>query len=342
MKVLITGASGFVGRYLIKELLLHGDTVLATSPKKDSLNKQAIIDWIHKEQLIESSYEKNRYESILSEHLTIAPLDIESASECIDLLSRFKPEIIYHLAAISSVPEAEDDFKKAVNVNVVGTHTLFKVCHLLRTNIKVIFISSGEVYGRIREQDLPINETVATRPANNYSLTKLMAEACCNRYTQYDSVQSVILRAFNHIGPGQDERFVASSFAKQLAKIALKKCEPVISVGNLDSCRDFSDVRDIVRAYRLAGERGAGIYNLGSGIPLKIKDLLLLLIEIAGIQVTVSEDPKRKRPAEVPSIYCSYAKALSELGWKPQFSIRKSLEDVFRYWYEKERSSTER
>ena len=159
-----------------------------------------------------------------------------------------------------------------------------------------------------------------------------MSEIIGGRYVQGGYVRSVIMRPFNHIGPGQNDRFVASSFAKQLAAISKGKAAPVIKVGNLDAKRDFSDVRDIVRAYRLGALRGDGIYNLGAGKSVRVHDVLDLLIEVSGAKVTIENDPARMRPAEVPEFYGIYAKAKRDFGWEPTIPLRDSLRDLYRYW----------
>ena len=320
MRAIVTGASGFVGKHLIQELLNNKDEVLALHSKKIYNHK--------------SLTEKNN--NLSNELVKYIPVDITDLGDIIDILARFKPDIIYHLAAISFVPEAEENFKSALDVNVLGTHAIFKACNLLEKGIKVVLVSSGEVYGRINSSNLPISENCACNPANNYSLSKLMAEQVAHRFTQYNKVASVIMRSFNHIGSGQNERFVTSSFAKQLAKIALKKIEPILYVGNLSTKRDFSDVRDIVKAYRLGSVKGEGIYNLGSGHSVSILEILNQLIEISSIQVKVVEDPTKQRPSEIPDIYCTYNKAEKELGWKPLFTIKESLEEVYKYWYDME------
>lgn len=307
MRALITGAGGFVGHYLIDHLLSSGDEVIAT----------VLID-----TLITPRAEK----------VKLDVLDLES---CRKVLSHYRPDVIYHLAGIAFVPEAEENFQKALNVNVLGASNIFRTAHLLGMKSRILYISSAEVYGKIRPTDLPVTENVKVAPANNYSLSKTMGELVCERYGRQGIVTPVIMRPFNHIGPGQDERFVASSFAKQLAEIAKGKQEPVIYVGNLDARRDFSDVRDIVRAYRLAGISGSGVYNLSSGRSISIRSLLDLLIAASGLKVEIRQEGSRMRPAEVPEIYGSYAKAKSEFGWEPKIELRETLELLYKDWLER-------
>lgn len=237
------------------------------------------------------------------------------------------------------VPEAENNFLQALHVNVVGTSNIYRIAHIIGLGCTVLYVSSAEVYGKIDPKNLPITEGVPLNPANNYSLSKSMAEMVTWRYAQLGNLKSVVVRPFNHIGPGQSSQFVVSSFAEQLAQIAHKKRPAVIQVGNLEARRDFSDVRDIVRAYRLAVVQGQGIYNLGSGRAIAIKSILDRLIQISGLTVEISQDAARMRAAEVPEIYGSYAKAKKELGWEPQINFDQTLESVYRYWFDLHRAS---
>lgn len=304
MRALVTGACGFVGEYLIEHLCECGDEVIAGV--FSDTKKRAGVETVK--------------------------LDVTNLDSCAQVLGQYKPEVIYHLAGIAFVPEAEDNFNKALLVNVGGTNNIIRTCHLMQSKATVLLVSSAEVYGRISPSDLPITEKVTPRPANNYSLSKLMAEQVPGRYDQFGHVRAVIMRPFNHIGPGQKESFVASSFAKQLAEIAKGGVPARIKVGNLEARRDFSDVRDIVRAYRLAALRGSGIYNLGSGRAISIQSILNTLIEIAELKVEIEYDPARMRPAEVAEVYGDISKAKRELGWEPRLDISVTLRQIYQYW----------
>lgn len=306
MRVIVTGGSGFVGRHLVKHLAESGDEVLCAdlSPK-----------------LAEGDP--------LSSYCQYVRLDIADYDACSKVISRFKPDVIYHLAGIAFVPEAENDFNSALIVNVGGSNNLARSCHLLHLGTTIVYISSAEVYGKISPDSLPLDENTAINPANNYSLSKAMGEMVMKRYAQFGYVRSLIMRPFNHIGPGQNDRFVVPSFAKQLAQIKTGKAEPVIRVGNLEAQRDFCDVRDVVRAYRLAAQKGSGIYNLCSGNAVSIKSMLDMLIEISGLKVTIEQDASRMRPSDMPIFYGSYQKAQAELDWQPQHSLQQSLEEVY-------------
>ncbi|RME58842.1 MAG: NAD-dependent epimerase/dehydratase family protein [Candidatus Dadabacteria bacterium] len=309
MKVLLTGASGFIGSHLLPQLLLKGHKVCALYFK----NKVNI-----------AGIESQR-------------VDITKKEDVERVLNYFAPQAVIHLAAQPFVPEAEKDFQHTLNLNVLATAN---ICDLLLKNkikAKFIYISSGEVYGKVSEDALPITEEQECKPVNNYALSKVMAEFVVKKYCLLSNNQVVIFRPFNQIGPGQSARFVTASFAKQLAEVALGKREPVIKVGNLSPKRDFMDVRDSVTAYEAALETGEGIYNLASGRSTAIKDILNLLIAISGVNVEVVEDPALFRRVDLPRVEGSYKKAERDFGWKPVVPLEQSLRDLYNYWKEQVR-----
>ena len=308
MRSLVTGAGGFVGRYLVRHLLESGDTVLGVSLAGTTQDMPCEVECF----------------------------DIDDFESCRRVISQFQPEVIYHLAGIAFVPTAEENFKQTLNVNVYGVSNIYRIVNLMDLDCKIVLVSSAEVYGKIKPHQLPITESTQVAPASNYSLSKAMAEMIANRYITYNNVSSVIVRPFNHIGPGQDCKFVVSNFARQLAQIKLKKSSPVISVGNLEAKRDFTDVRDIVHAYRLAAIKGRGVYNLASGKSISIRSILDLLITVSGLNVDVIQDPSRMREVEIPELVADITKAKKELSWSPEFEIRNTLEDIYKYWLEKE------
>lgn len=303
MRALVTGAAGFVGGHLLDHLLSEGDTVVAlvapgTKPRQP---------------------------------VDIAEVDITDYRKTLDCITSISPDVIFHLAGIAFAPSAESDFMGALSVNVGGTFNVIRSAHVINRDIPVIVVSSGEVYGRVAANEIPVKESQILRPANSYSLTKLMAEQVVTRF-EGGKLRLVVMRPFNHTGPGQNENFVCSNFAKQLAQIKTQRLNPVIKVGNLSPERDFSDVRDIVRAYRTAAIQGNGIYNLGSGTAIPVSSVLSQLIEISGLDIKVESDPDRMRPSEVPVLYADISKARKELLWTPKIQLRETLTDVYTYW----------
>lgn len=318
MKALVTGASGFVGQYLVKHLLDCGDSVVACHSAHEITGKTPFLVSHPEHQAI-----LNRVEW--------APLNISESNSVSALIRTVRPDVIYHLAGLAFVPEAEENFERAQSINVTGTYNVFRASEQFADRTTVLVVSSAEVYGRVTPGELPLSESTPLRPANNYGLTKVMAEQIALRFTYSSKIRSIIARPFNHIGAGQNERFVAPNFARQLAEIAQTKCAPVLRVGNLDSRRDFADVRDIVRGYRLAALKGSGVYNFGSGVAVSIETILRTLINIAGLNVTLERDPERMRPSEVPEVRADISKAERDLGWKPEIKIEDTLERVYQH-----------
>jgi GDP-4-dehydro-6-deoxy-D-mannose reductase len=306
MRALVLGADGFVGKHLTRHLEEAGDEVFmgVYSGGRDSSGRALRVD-------------------------------ITVPDTLKDAFRVARPEVVYHLAGISFVPEAEEDFERTLRINVAGTSNVARECHRMASGTSLVFVSSAEVYGAVAAQALPVTELSLVQPANNYSLSKRMAELVVERYGRIGTVKTSIARPFNHIGAGQNERFVTATFALQLARIALGKAPPTLRVGNLEARRDFSDVRDIVRGYRLLAQGDGGVFNLGSGRAVSIQFILDTLVAISGVQVTVEQDPARMRGPEVPEVYGSCKAIAKHCGWIPEITIQRSLEDVYRYWFDR-------
>ena len=306
MRALVTGAGGFVGRHLVTHLTAQGDEVFGGV----------------------------QLAGTFSDPLREVVVDITDSDSVAHAVRQAQPEVVYHLAGISFVPEAEEDFERTLAVNVSGTAHVAHQCAIADRNISLVYVSSAEVYGAVKAADLPIRETTDTHPANNYSLSKRMAELIVERYGRMSSLRCSIARPFNHIGPGQDKRFVSASFALQLARIAHGQAPAIMQVGNLEARRDFSDVRDIVRGYRLLSATNGGTFNLGSGRARAVQEVLDTLLSISGLNVSIEPDPSRLRGPETPELYGSYDAIHQTCGWQPEISFERSLEDVYRYWYD--------
>lgn len=306
MRALVIGAGGFVGRHLVAHLTAKGDDVYGGVQ----------VAGTH---------------SIAAREVVVDITQSESVANAVKLA---KPEVVYHLAGISFVPEADEDFERTLAVNVSGTAHVVHQCAIADRNIAFVYVSSAEVYGAVTAADLPIRETTDINPANNYSLSKRMAELIVEKYSRTSALRCSIARPFNHIGPGQDKRFVSASFALQLARIAHGQAPAVMRVGNLEARRDFSDVRDIVRGYRLLSSTNGGTFNLGSGRARAVQEVLDTLLSISGLNVAIEPDPSRLRGPETPELYGSYDAIHQTCGWQPEISFDRSLEDVYRYWYD--------
>ncbi len=310
-KALITGISGFAGSYLSENLVDNGYRVSGSFLTEDSLknlpNKDKLS--LHKVNLLE--------ESLVDR-----------------LIKETKPDYVFHLAALTSPGISFDNPKDTFINNISAQINLLESIrknNLLDT--KILIVSSAEVYGLVSEEDLPIDEDTRFNPANPYAVSKLAQDFLGLQYFLSYKLNIVRVRPFNHIGPGQSPDFVVSSFAKRIAEIERGK-EEVMRIGNLTSKRDFTDVKDMVEAYRLALEKGkAGdVYNLGSGRSWEISEILKKLIGLSKSEIKTIEDPTLLRPSDNPELVCDYSKFEKLTGWQPQIPIEKTLVDTLNYW----------
>lgn len=245
-----------------------------------------------------------------------------------------QPDLVLHLAAQSFVPSSISDPRATYNVNFLGTLNLLEALEARGFSGRMLYISSGDVYGLVAPDALPIVETHAVRPRNPYAVSKAAAELLCYQWTQSHAFDIVLARPFNHVGPGQAEWFVVSDFARQVVEVKLGLREPVIRVGDIEVTRDFTDVRDVAQAYLLLLERGikGEVYNICSGKEQSIREILERLIVIAGIRCRIERDEARFRPNEQKRIYGSYARLNEQMGWQPAIGIDKSLQDALSDW----------
>lgn len=302
MRALVTGATGFVGRHLLEALREAGYETLACGGPHDT------------------------------DALPIDLVDLSTLRAALDL---GKPDVVFHLAAATFVPDAIASPMETYVINVRGTANVAQaVREYVRdagVPVRLLFTSSAEVYGLAPPENFPLRETCALNPANPYAASKAAAEMVLLGEMHAFGLDVVIARAFNHIGPGQSDRFVVASFAAQLAKIAAGD-SPQLFVGNLDARRDFLDVRDVVRAYvALARDGKAGeIYNVCSGTARPIRDVLRELIISAHLPVEVRDDPARLRPSDVPLFVGDSSKLRAETGWEPRIAFTASIRDIYR------------
>ncbi len=300
MRALVTGATGFVGHYLTAALGAQGDDVFACSGPHDT---------------------------------EAFPLDLSDVATIRAALDLARPDVVFHLAAQTFVPDSLESPQTTYETNVVGTANVARAIRDYSESERMprlLFTSSAEVYGKQPETAFPLKEATVPAPANPYAASKAAAELLLLGEAASFGLDVVIARAFNHIGPGQSDRFVVSNFAKQLAAIA-HGADPVLYVGNLDAKRDFLDVRDVVRAYvalAVAGLAGE-IYNVCSGVAYPIRDALRELIIAAHVPVEVREDPARMRPSDTPLFVGDNTKLRAATGWEPQMSFRTTIREIY-------------
>lgn len=310
-KALIIGAAGFVGGYLAAELRDgHGMEVHATKLPQEQLELEKV---------------------------KIHDLNILNKNEIIALLYEVRPDFIFHLAAQSSVSVAWKNPGLTIDINVKGSVHLMDAVRELFYKPRVLMIGSGEEYGHIREGETPIKEDNYLRPGNIYAATKACQNMIASIYTQAYDMNIMMVRAFNHIGPKQTPIFVISDFCKQVAEIEAGKKAPVMYVGNLAAKRDFTDVRDVVRAYALLVQKGVPgeTYNVGSGHAHEIREILDLIISMSDREIAVETDPNKIRPVDVPIIEADITKLNEATGWKPRIPLEQTIRETLDYWRER-------
>jgi len=264
-------------------------------------------------------------------------IDILDKAAYVKLFRAKMPETVIHLAAMSYVPESFENPEKTYTVNFIGTLRILQALKQAGFAGKFLYVGTGDAYGKVDEGDLPIDESRPLAPRNPYAVSKVAAEYLCYQWSQTENMDIMMTRPFNHIGPGQAPHFVVSDFARQIASIKLGMAEPVLNTGNIDVSRDFTDVRDVIRAYILLFRHGRNSerYNICSGHEISIRTIIEKLVVLSGVDIAVKTDPQRVRPVEQQRAYGSCAKLKNETGWEPQISLDESLQDIFKYWEEK-------
>lgn len=307
-KSLIIGADGFVGSYLIKELIKIEDMqVFAT---------------------------KRSHKKLESNCAHIYNLDIMNKEDIVEILFEIRPDYIFHLAAQSSVGVAWKNPGLTVDVNIKGSINVLDAVRELYYKPRVLIVGSGEEYGHIEPGETPIQEDNSLRPGNIYAATKICQNMIAKIYSNAYDMELVMVRAFNHIGPGQASMFVVSDFCKQVAEIEKGLRIPVMSVGNLAAKRDFTDVRDVVKAYvKLIqmGEKGE-TYNVGRGKAVAIQDILDMIVSKSSRQIQVEINPAKIRPVDVPIIEADITKVNNVTGWTPEISLEQTIQETLDYW----------
>jgi len=272
--------------------------------------------------------------SHLDRRVTCLELDLRDREAVRAMLEQVTPDVIFHLAAQAFVPVSWQDPWDTLENNIRAEANILDGLVKLGAKPGVMVVGSNEEYGLVRPDELPLREDSPLRPNSPYAVSKVAQDFLGLSYFLSHGLPVVRVRPFNHIGPRQAEGFVAPAFAKQIALIEAGQQEPVIRVGNLDVQRDFSDVRDVVRAYHLAvtlGQPGQ-VYNIGSGQPRAVKALLEMLLSLSAQPIRVEIDPARMRPSDTPVAYCDASKLRAATGWEPRVPFEQTLRDVLDDW----------
>ncbi|MBN2454246.1 GDP-mannose 4,6-dehydratase [Candidatus Woesearchaeota archaeon] len=304
MRALITGISGFVGPYLTKALLSAGYDVYGLDRNKCECNDCSCVS-----------------------------CDITDSVAVQRAIADAKPDFIFHLAGQSSVRRSFDEPELTYKINVEGTNNILAALVNLNIKPKVLVVSSADVYGE--PESLPIDEDAELSPKSPYAESRVEQEEIALRYKEEYGIPVIISRSFSHTGPGQPANFVCPNFSKQVALVKKGK-QSVIKVGNIDVKRDFTDVRDMVKAYRILAEKGAAgeIYNAGSGKSYSLRQVLDILLKEANTEAKIEQDPSRIRKKDPQEILGDNSK-LSALGWRPEIPFEKTLKDLLAYWMER-------
>ena len=313
MKVLITGITGFAGSHLAEYLLSKVNINISGTTFLDSEIKNV---------------------NHIKENLNLYETDIKDYKNIESIIAEVMPDKIFHLAGRTSVGDSFINPQETLVTNITGQLNIFEAVRKLKLNPHIHIACSSDEYGFVYENELPIKETNPFRPLSPYAVSKVTQDLLAWQYFKNYGLNIIITRAFNHTGARSGEAFVCSSFAKQIAMIEKQKQPPVIYTGNLDSIRDFTDVKDIARAYWLALEkcRPGEPYNICSGKGYKIREILDILLSCATTKVEIKQDPKRLRPSDMSVIIGDSTKFRKVTGWQPEIPLEKTLEDLLDYW----------
>jgi len=317
--VLITGITGFVGSHL-------ADYILANFPE---VRISGLARW---------RAPKDNVRHIL-DRITLEPGDLADLPSLTAMLSRQRPDIIFHLAAQSYVPFSFTAPVATLTANAIGTCNLLEAVKGLKDSSgydPVIHIcSSSEVYGQVREDEVPIRENNPFRPASPYAVSKVAEDMLAFQYWLSWQIKTMRTRMFTHTGPRRGEVFVVSSFARQIAAIEAGLQPPAVKVGNLDSIRTFLDVRDAVKAYWILTEKcpPGEVYNIGGVETMTVGEMLQRLLKLARVKnIDIEVDPRRLRPSDVTRQIPCIDKFTEATGWKPEIRFDKTMEDTLDYW----------
>lgn len=312
-KVLITGSEGFVGQHLVKQLM--GKYHIVGLSRTDVLEPGENIEYINGDIL-----DKNRI---------------------YELLHQYKPDAIVHLAAIAQTWKIDPE--QVFNINFFGTLNLYENILKLKSedssfNPKILFISSADVYGKTKNAD-NINEENPFYPVNHYAVSKIAADRLSYQFSLNNKLKVVIVRPFNHTGPGQRKGFFVPDMISQIVEIENGQGD-VLMVGNLESVKDFLDVRDVVYAYELILEKeikpGTAV-NVCSGKGIKFRELLDMMLKLSSKEINLKDDPERMRPSEVPLLIGNNQKLKDLTGWEPKYSLDQTLKDTIEFWRDSNR-----
>ena len=314
MKVLITGIGGFAGVHLARFLQTQSCEIAGTvSPKSRQQGGNR-----------ESAIKANQ----------IFECDIRQSDDVQKILKTFQPDVVFHLAAITEESVAKQFPQETYSTNVIGTINLLEGIRQNGLDPAVLVAGSSAEYGQVPKEENPVKETNAFRPLSFYGASKVAQAMVAHQYFLSYGVRTIGAVSFNYFGPDQKEKFVCAALAKQIALIEKGVNPPEIQVGNTHTWRDFTDVRDVVRAYWLLGTQGVAgeTYNVCSGNPISIQNLLEKLIGLSKVKIKIVQDPEKMRALDASYQQGDFGKLNRQTGWKPEMPLEESLRDILDYW----------
>lgn len=315
-KVLITGATGFAGSFLTEYLIGLGDyEIIGSYVTEDSLKN------------VESAKSKAEFKSI----------NLLEKDAVESLIKEVKPEYIYHLAALASVTSSFKDPIGVITNNVSAQVNLLEAVRSAQIDPRILIVSSADIYGSVDPKYLPINEEAPLNPNNPYAVSKITQDFLGLQYAKSYSMGIIRIRPFNHIGPRQAAGYVVSDFAKRIVSIERGEIPPVLKVGNLDAKRDFTDVRDMVKAYKEILEKGQvrEVYNIGRGVSFSMNGIIEKMRSLATTSFEIEKDPMLLRPSDTPELVADTTKLKSCINWEPEISLEQTLKDTLDFWRSK-------
>ena len=312
MNILITGIGGFVGGHLLAHLnqtpdvVCHG-TVISEAEKRPALVAMCPRLWT---------------------------IDLRDPKAVTEVIATVKPDRVFHLAGQAFVPASFDDPWDTLENNIRGTLNILQAVLQLKLQTRILVITSADIYGPVQPDQLPLREDRMFLPSSPYSVSKIAQDMLAQQYAISHNMFTVRARPFNHIGPGQNNRFAVPNWASQIAEIEAGQREPFIAVGTLTAARDFTDVRDVVKAYDLMLTNGSGgsVYNVCSGKAFSMQSILDTLLSMSKVRIEIRVDKDRLRPVETPILVGDYSRLREQTGWQPHLSIEQSLRDVLDEW----------
>ena len=312
VNALITGIAGFAGSHLAELLLAKGYRVAG----------------------LDRTVERAENLQGIRHRLELHACDLRDSDRVKEIISSVKPDEIYHLAAMAHDPTSFSDVRLTFDVNLNGTLNVLEGIREASVATKVLYVGTASEYGAVRDTDIPTHEDVPFRPVDPYGVSKAAADMLAYQYHKSYGLHIVRVRPFNHVGPRQSPEYLVASLARQVAQIEKGLVEPVLAVGNLESRRDLTDVRDMVLGYQLAirdGEAGE-VYNICSEEAVSVREVLDRLLSMTGTRMTVRQDPNRLRASDVPLVLGDCTRFRERTGWKTTIPLATTLRDTLEYW----------